>query len=77
MAKKILPRRDLKNIRPTAAIRMGDWHVIDSCGDCEGTLPMESKCIVHRFYVMDTEAFDSILGTSLVVEHAQILSIAL
>ena len=57
VAKKILPRRDLKNIMPTAAIRMGDGHVMHSCGDCEVEVPMGSRGIAHRFYVMDTEAF--------------------
>ena len=40
VAKKILPRWDLKNIMPTAAIRMGDGHVVHSCGDCEVDVPM-------------------------------------
>ena len=35
MEKKILPCGDLKNILPTAAIRMGDGHAVHSCGDCE------------------------------------------
>ena len=30
VAKKTLPRGDLKNIMPTAAIRMGDGHVMHS-----------------------------------------------
>ena len=34
VATKILPRGDLKNIMPTAAIRMGDGHVVHSCGEC-------------------------------------------
>ena len=40
LAKKILPHGDLKNIVPTAAIRMGDGHVVHICGDCEVTVPM-------------------------------------
>ena len=40
VAKKILARGDLKNIMPTAAIRMGDGHVVHSCGDCEVDVPM-------------------------------------
>ena len=35
VAKKMLPFGDLKNILPTAAIRMRDGHVVHSCGDCE------------------------------------------
>ena len=35
VAKTILPPRDLKNIMPTAAIRMEDGHLVHSCGDCE------------------------------------------
>ena len=50
MAKKILPRGDLKNIMPTAAIRMGDGHVVHSCGDCEVDMTMGSWSIAHRFY---------------------------
>ena len=33
VAKRNLPCGDLKNILPTAAIRMGDEHVVHSCGD--------------------------------------------
>ena len=39
----------------TAAIRMGDGHVVHSCGDCEVEVPMGPRTIAHRFYVMDTE----------------------
>ena len=77
MTKKILPRGDLKNIMPTPAIRMGDGHVVHSCGDCEVDVPMGSRSIAHRFYVMDTEAFDFVLGTDFFVEHSQILSLTL
>ena len=77
VAKKILPRGDLKNIMPTAAIRMGDGHVVHSCGDCEVDVPMGSRSIAHRFYVMDTEAFDFVLGTDFFAEHPQILSLTL
>ena len=62
MAKKILPPRDLKNIMPTAAIRMGDGHVVHSCGDCEVDVPMGSRSIAHLFYVADTEAFHFVPG---------------
>ena len=77
VAKKILPRRDLKNIMPTAAIRKGDGHVVHSCGDCEVEVPMGSRSIAHRFYVMEAEAFDFVLGTDFFVEHSQILSLTL
>ena len=77
MAKKILPCGDLKNILPTAAIRMGDGHVVHSCGDCEVEVPMGSRSVAHRFYVMDTEAFGFVLGTDFFVEHSKILSLTL
>ena len=35
VAKKMLPCGDLINILPTAAIRMGDGHVMHGCGDGE------------------------------------------
>ena len=54
MAKKPLPCGSLKNTMTTAAIRMGDGHVAHSCGDCEVEVPMGSRTIAHRFYVMDT-----------------------
>ena len=38
---------------------------------------MGSRSIAHRFYVMDTEAFDFVLGTDFFVEHTQILSLTL
>ena len=77
VAKIILPRGDLKNIMPTAAIRIGDGHVVHSCGDCEVNVPMGSRSIAHRFYVMDTEAFNFVLGTDFFVEHSPILSLTL
>ena len=77
MAKKILPRGDLKNIMPTAAIRMGDGHVVHSCGDCAVDVPLGSRSIAHRFYVIDTEAFDFVSGTDFFLEHSQILSLTL
>ena len=77
MAKKILPCGDLRNILPTAAIRMDNGHVVHSSGDCEVEVPMGSISIAHRFYVMDTEAFDFVLGTNFFVEHSQILSLTL
>ena len=77
VAKKILPCGDLKNILPTASIRMGDGHVVHSCGDCEVEVPMGSRSIAHWFYVMDTEAFDFVLGTDFFVEHSQFLSLTL
>ena len=77
VAKKILPCGSLKNTMTTAAICMGDGHVVHSCGDCEVEVPMGSRTIAHRFYVMDTEAFDFVLGTELFVQHSQIRSLTL
>ena len=77
LAKKILPCADLKNILPTGATRMGDGHVVHSCGDCEVEMPMRSGSIAHRFYVIDIEAFDFILGTDFFVQHSAILSLTL
>ena len=73
----MLPCGDLKNILPTAAIRMGDRHVLHSCGDCEVEVPLGSRSIACRFYMMDNEAFDFVLGTDFFVEHSQILSLTL
>ena len=77
VAKKGLPCGDLKNILPTAAIHIGDGHVVHSCGDCEVEVPMGSRSIVNRFYVMDTEAFDFVLGNDFFFEHPQILLLTL
>ena len=77
VAKKILPCGSLKNTMTTAAIRMGDGHVVHSCGDCEVEVPMGSRTIANRFYVMDTEAFDFVLGTDFFVQHSQIQSLTL
>ena len=57
---------------PTAAIRMGDCHLVHSCGDCEVEVPMGSRTIAHWFYVMDTQAVDFVLGTDFFVQHTQI-----
>ena len=72
VAKNILPCGSLKNTMTTAAIPMGDGHVVHSCGDCEVEVPLGSRNIAHRFYVMNTEAFDFVLGTDLFVQHSQI-----
>ena len=72
VAKKTLPCGSLKNTMTTAAIRMGDGHVVHSCGDCEVEVPMGSRTIAHRFYVMDTEAFNFVLGTDVFVQHSHI-----
>ena len=77
VAKRASPCGDLKNIWPTGAIRMGDGHVVHSCGDCEVEVPLVSRSIAHRFYVMHNEAFDFVLGTDFFVEHSQILSLTL
>ena len=77
VAKKTLPCGSLKNTMTTAAIRMGDGHVVHSCGDCEVEVPMGSRTIAHRFYVMDTEAFNFVLGTDFFVQHSQIQSLTL
>ena len=70
VAKKTFPCGSLKNT-------MGDGHVVHSCGDCEVEVPMGSRTIAHRFYVMDTEAFDFVLGTDFFVQHSQIQSLTL
>ena len=77
VAKKILHCGSLKNTMTTAAIRMGDGHVVHSCGDCEVEVPMGSRTIAHWFHVMDTEAFDFVLGTDFFVQHSQIQSLTL
>ena len=77
VARKNLPRGDLKKIMPTAAIRMGDGHVVHSSGGCEVGMPMGSRSSAHWFYVMDTEAFDFVLRTDFFVQPSQILSPAL
>ena len=38
---------------------------------------MGSRTIAHRFYVMDTDAFDFVLGTDFFVQHSQIQSLTL
>ena len=77
VAKKTLPCACLKNTMTTAAIRMGDEHVVHSCGDCEVEVLMGPRTIAHRFYVMDTEAFNFVLGTDFFVQHSQIQSLTL
>ena len=59
---------------PTAAICMGYGYVVHSCRDCEVEVPMGSRSSAQWFYVMDTEAFDFVLGT-VYFEHSEILSV--
>ena len=77
VAKKTLPCGSLGNTMTTAAIRMGDGHVVHSCGDCEVEVRNGSRTIVHRFHVMDTESFDFVLGTDFFLQHSQIQSLTL
>ena len=77
VAKKTLPCGDLKNILPTVAIHMGDGHAVHSSGDRQVEVPIGSRSIAHRFWVMDTEAFDFVLGTDFFFEHSQILPLTL
>ena len=77
MAKKNLPLGVLKNTMPTGAIRMGDGQVVHSYRDCEANVPMGSRSIAHRFYMMDTEASDFVMGTDFFSQHPQILSLTL
>ena len=77
VAKKILPCGSLTNTMPTVAIRMGDGHVVHSCGDCDVEVPMGSRTVAHRFYLMDTEAFDFVLETDFFLQDSQIQSLTL
>ena len=77
VAKKPLPRRSLKNTMTTAAIRIGDGHVVHSCGDYAVEVPMGSRTTAHWFYVIDTGAFDFVVGTDFFVQHSQIQSLTL
>ena len=77
VAKKSLPCGSLTNTVPTAAIRMGDGHVVHSCGDCVLEVPMGTRTIAHQFYVMDSEALDFVLGTHFVLQHSRIQSLTL
>ena len=77
VAKKTLPCGSLTNTMPTAAIQMGNGHVVHSCGDCEVEVAMGTRTIAHRFYVMDTEASHFVLGTDVSVQHSQIHSLTL
>ena len=77
MAKKVLPCGSLKNTLTTAAIQMGDGHVVHSCWGCEVEVLMGSRSIAHRLSVMDTLAFDFVFGTDFLVQHSQIQSLTL
>ena len=77
VARKPLPPGDVKNILTTAAICMGDGDVLHSCGDWKVDVPMGSWSIARRSYLMDTEAFNILLGTDFSAEHPHILSLTL
>ena len=77
LARKTLPYGSLTNTMPTAAIQFGDGDVVHICGDCEVEVRMGSRTIAHRFYVINTEAFDFVLGTDFFVQHSQIQSLTL
>ena len=48
-----------------------------SSEDPDVDVPMGSRSIAHRFYVMDTEALDFVLGNYFFVKHSQNLSLTL
>ena len=77
VVKKILPQGSLTKTMPTAAIRMGDGHLVHSCGACEVEVFTGFRTIAHRFYVTDTEASNFVLPTDFFVQHTQIQSLTL
>ena len=40
-------------------------------------VPMGSRTISHPFYVMDTEAFNFVMGTDFLTQYPEILSLTL
>ena len=77
VAKKMLPLRLIRSTMPTAAIRMGDGFVVYSCGDCSPDVPLGTRNLSHAFYVIDTEAFDFVVGTDFFTAHPQVRSMSL
>ena len=55
----------------------GGWPLLHSCEHCEVDVPMETRSMMHRFNVMDTEAIDFVLRTNFFADHPQILSLTL
>ena len=53
---------------------LGDGRVAHSVGDCVVEVPMGSRTISHPFYVMDTEAFNFVMGTDFLTQYPEILS---
>ena len=72
VAKKMLPCEDLKHTMPTAAIHMGNGHVVHSYGDCEVDVPIGTSSIIHRFCVIDNEGFEFVLRTNFFTKHPRV-----
>ena len=51
--------------------------MVHRCGKGEVDVPMGSRSIAHRFYVMDTKDLNFLMGTDFFVQHSQILSLTL
>ena len=51
--------------------------MVHSCGESEVDVPIGSRSIPHRFYVLRTKSFDFVPGTNFFAEHPQILSLTL
>ena len=75
----IVARRLLKtfNKTKTAAIRVGDGRTIHSLGAVDVTICLGDETLTQNCRVLDTDAFDIVIGTNLVRRNPQVRMLSL
>ena len=75
----IVPRRLLKTFKKTktVAIRVGDGRTIHSLGGVDVTICLDDKTVTQQCRVLDTDAFDIVIGTDSLRKNPQVKMLSL
>ena len=75
----IVGRRLLKTFKKTktVAIRVGDGHTIHSLGGVDVTIPLGDETVTGYCRVLDTDAFDIVIGTDFLRRNPQVKMLSL
>ena len=75
----IVARRLLKTFKKTkiVAIRVGDWRTIHSLGGVDVTICLGDETVTQHCRVLDTDAFDIVIGTDFLRRNPQVKMLSL
>ena len=75
----IVARRLLRTFKKakTVAIRVGDGHTIDSLGGVDVTICLGDRTVTQHCRVLDTDAFDNVIGTDFLRRNPQVKMLSL